>query len=203
MDADIDAPPPPVDTGPTHVTLSQTTETTLSGNSIACGITAQDTTSENSWYRVFRLADAGVTRELSVISVSFGVQSAVGQPEIQVKLGTYAGSTQPPPGVLDTTLITPLNSASVTVPNLTNMMVNVPVSATVAADAKLVVEVFAPDLAEVGKFWLAGAAGDESAPAYMRAPTCDITQPTQVPTIAANANLSPVPRFVITVQGTY
>ncbi|NLG63539.1 MAG: hypothetical protein GX539_14975 [Candidatus Cloacimonetes bacterium] len=198
---------PPVDAAPVNVTLSQTTSPALvSPASIACGNNADNTTAENSWYRVFRLDDAGVTRDLNVISVSFGVQDAEGQPQVQVKLGTYTGSTQPPPTQLVTTQITPLATTSFTVPNITStapMMVNVPISATVPAGSQLVVEVFAPDFAGTGKmFWIGGNTSGESAPSYVRAPSCSIAQPQSVQMVASGAGITP-PHLVITVQGSY
>jgi len=199
---------PPPDAAPMHVTLSQTSSQALSSSSsIACSNNADNTTAENSWYRVFRLADAGVTGELDVISVSFGVQDAAGLPAVQVKLGTYSGTTQPAPTQLDTSLITPLNAVTYNVPNITNtapMTVNVPISATVPAGAQLVVEVFSPDLAGTGKmFWIGGNTGGETAPAYVRAPACSIAQPQSVPVVAANAGLNPPPNLLITVQGMH
>lgn len=201
-------PGPPPDAAPMHVTLSQTTSQALaSASSIACSNNADNTTAENSWYRVFRLADAGVTGELEVISVSFGVQDAVGLPAVQIKLGTYSGTTQPAPTLLDPALITPLNATTFNVPDIAStapMTVNVPIAATVPAGAQLVVEVFSPDFAGTGKmFWIGGNTGGETAPSYVRAPACGIAQPQSVPAVAANAGLSPPPNLVITVQGMH
>lgn len=178
-----------------------------SSSSIACSNNADNTTAENSWFRVFSLADAGVTRDLSVISVSIGVQDAAGDPAIQVKLGTYAGTIQPAPTQLDTALIGPLASVTYNVPTITNaapMTVNVPISTTVPAGAQLVVEVTAPDFSGTGKmFWIGGNTSGESAPSYIRAPACSVAQPQSVPVVASSAGLSPAPNLVITVQGTY
>ena len=65
--AEPDAPGP--DAGPVDVTLTQTTsESVGSNNSIACG-NPDGTTAENSWYRVFRLADANITNGLRAVSL--------------------------------------------------------------------------------------------------------------------------------------
>ncbi len=204
-DAAVDAPgTPPIDAAPTPISLSQTTSMAIgSNNSIACG-NNDGTTAENSWYRVFRLADAGITGGLRINSVTFGVQEALGMPTVQVKVGTYAGTVQPSPTQLDTALITPIASASFTVPNTTNTAtrtVTVPITANVPALSQLVVEIAAPDLNGQSKyFYLGGNNGGESKPAYLRAPTgaCATPQPKTTSSLGF-----PDAHLVITVDGTH
>lgn len=201
-DAAVDAPP--VDSAPTPIMLTQTTSMTIgANNSIACG-NPDGTTAENSWYRVFRLADAGITGGLRLNSVTFGVQESLGMPLVQVKVATYAGNVQPPPAQLDTALITPIASASFQVPDTTSTTtrtVTVPITANVPALSQLLVEIAAPDLNGQSKFfYLGGNNAGESRPGYLRAPTgaCATPQPKTTASLGF-----PDSHLVITVDGTH
>lgn len=189
---------PEIDAAPVSVTLSQTTGTTVvAAASVACG--ANGTTSENSWYRAFKLADHNISGPFQVTSVSFGVQEASGLPNLQVKVGTYSGAVTPAPAQLDTTLVTPIVAATYVVQNTAGLTtVNVPLSATIPAGGTLIVEVFSPDLTGTGKYFYLGAnSSGETKPGYLRAPSCSTPQPrTTVALGFANANL------VLTVTGT-
>lgn len=191
---------PEIDAAPVAVTLSQTTGTTVvAAASVACG--ANGTTSENSWYRTFKLADHSISGPFQVTQVSFGVQEATGLPNVQVKIGTYSGAVTPAPAQLDLALVTPLVAATFAVPTTASTAtttVNVPLSATIPAGGTLIVEVFSPDLTGTGKYFYLGAnSTGETKPAYLRAPACATPQPrTTVALGFPNANL------VLTVSGT-
>lgn len=197
-DAAVDGPD--VDAAPVAVTLSQTTATTvIAASSLACG--ANGTTSENSWYRVFKLSDHNISGPFQVTSVSFGVQEASGLPNVQVKIGTYSGVVTPPPAQLDTALVTPITAATFAVPNTAPTATTtsmVPITATIPAGGTVIVEVFSPDLTGTGKYFYLGAnTGGETKPAYLRAPSCATPQPrTTVALGFPNANL------VLSISGT-
>jgi hypothetical protein len=202
VDGEIDAPE--IDAGPMDVTLTQTTSGSVgSNNSIACG-NPDGTTAENSWYRVFRLADANITNGLRVVAVTFGVQESSGTPAVQVKIGTYSGNVQPPPSQLDTALISPITAVTFNVPNTTStapMSVTVPIIANVPALSQMIVEVFAPNLNGTSKyFYLGGNNGGEAKPAYLRAPsgTCATPQPKSTTVLGF-----PMSNLVISVSGTH
>lgn len=191
---------PEIDAAPVAVTLSQTTATTVAASSsVACG--ANGTTSENSYYRAFKLADHSITGPFQVTSVSFGVQEASGLPNVQVKIGTYSGVVTPAPAQLDTALVTPIVAATYAVPTTSSSAtttVTVPLSATIPAGGTLIVEVFSPDLTGTGKyFYLGGNGSGEMKPAYLRAPSCSTPQPRSTVALGfATSNL------VLTVSGT-
>lgn len=191
---------PEIDAAPVAVVVSQTTGATVgSASSVACG--ANGTTSENSWYRVFKLTDHGVTGPFQVTSVSFGVQEATGLPNVQVKIGTYAGVVTPPPAQLDTTMVTPIATATFAVPNTAATATTtstVPISATIPANGTMIVEVFSPDATGTGKyFYLGGNGTGETKPAYLRAPSCSTPQPRT--TVALGF---PTANLVLSVSGT-
>ncbi len=195
VDAAIDAP------GATQVTLSQTGNETVNGDvSFAC-IAGTDATYEASWYRVFRLADAAITGGFRVTAVTFGVASSFGLPPVQIRVGTYAGAFVPPPDRLDTALITPLASATFTVPYTTweaPTTFTVPITANVPALSQVIVEVFAPDLTGPYKQFVLGSTdAPETVPGYARAPVCGDVQPRKTTLILPGGHA------VITVSGTH
>ncbi|CAN5707251.1 hypothetical protein BH11MYX3_BH11MYX3_39110 [soil metagenome] len=193
---------PPIDAAPIAVTLTQNTGATVgSNNSIACGNNSDGTTSENSWYRVWKLSDEGIVGAFHVTAVTFGVQESTGLPNVQVKIGSYSGNITPPPAQLDTGLITPIAAATFAVPNTASTSttsVTVPVSANVPALGQMIVEVFSPDALGTGKyFYLGGNSLGESKPGYLRAPTCTTPQPKTTAALGF-----PTSNLLITVSGT-
>ncbi len=191
-----------IDAAPVMVTLSQNTGATVgSASSIACGNNIDSTTAENSWYRVFKLADHSIAGPYQTTAVSFGVQEATGLPNVQVKIGTYSGNVTPPPAQLDTTLITPIVAATFAVPNTAataTTTVTVPISATIPAGGQMIVEVFSPDALGTGKyFYLGGNSLGESKPSYLRAPGCTTPQPRTTAALGF-----PTSNLLITVSGT-
>jgi hypothetical protein len=194
---------PMADAAPVAVTLSQNTNGTMIGSasSVACG--AAGSTAENSWYRVFKLADDNIVGGFRVTAVTFGVQEASGLPNVQVKIGTYSGNVTPPPTQLDTALITPLNAATFAVPNTAAAAattVTVPITANVPALSQMIVEVFSPDLSGTGRyFYIGGNAAGETKPSYLRAPSGNCATPQPRTTGALGF---PNSHLVITVSGT-
>lgn len=203
-DARVD---PPADSGPTTRTLSQTTSNTIKPlGSIACANNTNGTTRANNYYRVFDLAAAGITTAFNVTQVSFQIEHCQPNTTVAVRVGTYNGT---PGATLTPANITILASnpnvavqqvvENTTPPGSTpGGTVNAPITATIPAGQKLLVEVDASDGNNVYSFYMGANDGGESAPGYVMAPTCSINSPTSV-TQAAGA---PV-HLLLTVTGTY
>lgn len=202
-DSTVTVDGPMADAAPVAVTLTQTTNDTMIGSasSIACGNNTTGDTRENSWYRVFKLADHNIVGGFHVTAVTFGVQEASGSPQVQVKIGTYSGNITPPPATIDTALVTPIQATTFTVPNTVSTAattVTVPISANVPALSQMIVEVFSPDFNNLGRyFYLGGNGNGETKAAYLRAPTCGETQPKTTTALGF-----PTSNLVITVSGT-
>jgi len=163
--------PPPIDAAPAMVTLSQTSQTTIGpSSSVTCGNST--TTSENSWYRVFKLSDSGITSDLTLSTISFGVQEAVGTPTVDIKVGTYAGVASTTS--IDPSMITPIATATATVADATattTRLDTVPLAATIPAGSQLVVEIHLAS--QTNKiFYIGGNASAETHVSYLRAPAC-------------------------------
>ena len=194
IDAPIDAPP--VQTA----TLSQSSSLVIAAdNSLACTQTSTGFTSENSYYRAFRLADHGVTTAFTANRIDVAVENAVAgagtSQTIQVKLYTVAGTF--PAGVL-----TQIAGQVVTVPNTTTGT-TIPVTLSppgiAAAGSTVVAEVYVPDGRTVGNtFFIGSNTAAETGPSYIRAPDCSASNPV---TFASTGN--PGVHVILTVTGTY
>ena len=173
VDAAIDAP--------AMVSLSQTTnESVVANASVAC--ISNGYTTENSWYRVFDLADHGITEEFHVTEVIFGVEKAAGTQNVQVKIGIYDGTigTNLNTGNSDFAgPITYVNMGTVNVPANTGYMTRVPVEGELPANSKLIVSVRTPGATGQAPYFYVGASNTgENRPGFIRAPACGISQPT-------------------------
>ncbi len=219
----IDAPPPPdaaplpdAPPGMQQVTLSQTNDTTIAaGKAIACGSSDPIfgfpvSTSDNSWYRVFKLSDYGITGPFTVQRVTFWSDWAVAgtgttQPAT-IKIGTYSGTLDA--DTLAVGSITYITTQPTTIPNAdsengADPPVETNVTATIPAGSNLLVEVALPDgSAAENLFYIGVSAGGETKKGYVRAsPTgCAITTPTSL--VSAGGLNRPDNAVMITVTGT-
>jgi len=155
------------------------------------------TTPAGSWYRVFSLAEAGITNTFSVEKVTFGVCFAVGTPTVDVEIGTYAGSITDP--TLDLAKITPVRSVNA-VPvaaDQISKLVDVPLTADFAPGTNIVVEISTKDFNGTGDQLSIGlTAAGETRAGFLRSPLCGPAVPMTTTAVGANAH------FVITVTGT-
>jgi hypothetical protein len=199
----VDGPP---DASARAVTLAQTTSSTVvQGNSFACNQSMTFYTDENSYYRVFPLADANVTGPLHVESVQFLVEQAKagsgGQQPATINLGIYAGTLDAV--TLDTTQVVSLASAPLQIPDGTGTTVVVPIVADVPAGSDLVVELHVPDGTTAHNIFFFGSnSAGESHHGYLRAPVCSTTTPTTISSIATANGLSAMD-ILLTVSGTW
>jgi len=178
------------------MTLSQTTSNmNIASNSVTCNA------GEDSWYRVFPLADFGITGGFNVQSVTFGAQEALGSPVVQVKIGTYSGT---PGTTISTANITPINSTTVTIPNQTNPGTNIvaPITGVIPANGQLVVELFKPGMNTSTVYFYVGASNSgETKPGYFRAPSC-LYQNVSIATPTTPGSIGvPTAQLNITVTG--
>jgi hypothetical protein len=188
--------------GPGSITLTQTASATISpGNSFACGDGVH--TAENTYYRVFTLADHGITTTLHVTQVEIGIQSATagggaGQQPATLRLGTYG--TPPTTNELDLAQIRNLTSLDLRIPNGNGTRMTVPIAADVPATTSLVVELFVPDGTSAGNLFVIGSNADgERKPSYVRQPDCGFDVPTAMKVIARPGTEVDV---VLSVTGT-
>jgi hypothetical protein len=148
----IDAAPGTVDAAPIDgsidppmdITLSQTTNATIaSNNTLVCGNFFGETLT-NSFYRVFPLADYGITGPFHVKSVQFAVQTAESwdgtSQSVTINVGTYTGTITPTTSALQGGQWFPTASAAVNVPDGGNMMLTALVDVVIPAGSKMMVE---------------------------------------------------------------
>lgn len=145
-------------------------------NSVACVNNATGFTVENSYWRLFDVANEfGVTVPVEISSVEFGVESAeatgASQP-IEVRLYTVDGDFL-------VANLTQIGSASVDLSDMDLMKYNLPVTGTVPAGGVLAVEVYSPDGVEAGNAFFVGSNDDgQNAPSYLWSPPCGLNEPT-------------------------
>jgi hypothetical protein len=193
------APLPDAPVGMQTRSLSQTTDTTVVASNVGCYY--EDplfgfvyATDENSWYRVFRLADHGITSAFTVQRVTFYTDWALGtngQQPGTVRVGTYAGTLNA--DTLDPAQITVLATQNITIPDADSTAgqpapVVTDIAATIPANGTLIVEVAAPDgYASQSIFFIGVSAGGEAKKGYIRSSGCTaINAPTAVATILPN-----------------
>ena len=170
---------------PQPITITQSTSTTMAAaHTLVCGQNRY--TPENHYYRVFPLADHGITAAFQVQNVQFGVQHAQGSHTVTVNVGTYGGAVTPTTAGLDAALWTPIASTSVAIPNGDGLTMNVPITATIPAGGKLMVELASPDSGD--RFWPASNASGETYPTYRRT-TCANTIQSYAATGLPNVHL--------------
>ncbi len=195
-----------IDAPQQQVTLTQTASNAITtDNSFACsdsGVTLQD-----SYYRVFKLSQYMITTTLHVTQVDFGIQTAAagggaGSQPATVNIGTYAGT--PGGTTLDLTQARTISSANIKIPDGSTTTMTVPVTADIAPNTNMIVELAIPDGTAAGnKFFVGTNTDTEQAPGYLFSPdpNCGVSQPTSMQSIANNNGLGTV-HLVMTVTGT-
>ncbi|HEX2691188.1 MAG TPA: hypothetical protein VHN14_31465 [Kofleriaceae bacterium] len=193
---------PLVDAPSQQLTLTQTMSNTIvDGISIACRL-SNSVTRENSYYRVFALADYGITTTFHVTQVDFGIQDAsagIGtQQSAKVKIGTYG--MLPTGTSLDLSQVRSVNSVDIQIPDSnTGRVMTVPITGDIPPSTSLIVELAIPDGTTTGVgnvFFIGTNTQGERKLGYLRAPTCNLSVPTAISSIAGETDM------VLSVTGT-
>jgi hypothetical protein len=192
-----------IDAGPQQTTLTQTTSDAVAlGASLLNCHNSSGFIFENSYYRVFTLADDGIATTLHVTQVEFGIDTATagtgGKQPGTVRIGSYGGA---PGTTLDLSLVRAINSVDIQIPDGSATTMTVPITADVAATASMIVELFIPDGHTAGNEFKVGAnASGERKPGYLRSPnpTCDVPDPATLESLSPGDEID----LILTVTGT-
>lgn len=167
---------------PLSITQSTDTATITSGNSVSCNALGLHT--NNSYFRRFDLDGAhGLTSPFSIGSVDIGIEEATGatgsQP-VEVRLYSIANGDS-----LVLANLTLIDSASFSQPDANLIVQNFPVTGTInPLTDDLVVELFTPDGQTAGNsFFIGSNSLGQSAPSYIMAADCSVTEPTETASI--------------------
>jgi hypothetical protein len=190
------------------VELVQTGSTAIVATEIGCQINdGSRITVENSYYRIFPLADHGVTTPLHITSVTFGVERAVAgngvSQEAQLRIGTYTGTVDATSFPI--TALQQLASATIQIPNNATTVTTpitqfTPSAVTLQPGSVMYAELFIPNGEAAGNsFYIGSNNGAETHPSYIRAPECSTPNPA---TYATVVGASPVIRILLSVSGT-
>jgi hypothetical protein len=210
------APLPDAPAGQQQVTLSQTTDNTMAvGKAIACSSSVLGVpigTRDNSWYRVFKLADYGITSPFALQRITFYSDYAYGgtgvtQPAT-LKIGTYTGTLDG--DTIATASISSLQSIPITIPDADSsngvdppVITDVNPALMIPAGSNLVIELALPDGYNDGNFYYIGvSAGGEAHKGYIRATPsgCGFTTPRSL--TSPTALNRPDNSILLTVTGT-
>ena len=164
---------------PTSVTLTQSTAQSITtGNSVSCNMSGFH--AENSYWRVFDLSTFGITTVFDVNEVQFGIEEATGTGGTQtVVVNLYAMT-----GTFTLANLTSLGTTSIAVPDQGTTVFPVAVAGTVPAGSKLVVEIKTPSgQPDVARFFIGSNNLGQSAPSYISAAACGITEPASTESI--------------------
>ena len=173
----IDAPP-----APGEKMLVETMSMTDEQVGIACGPNdgVSTYTLRNSYYRVFALADYGISGAFHVTDINFVVSASAGNIPLKVSVGTYSGTLGG--ATLVKADIASLNSMMITV-NDGDTSEDVPLTADIPAGGNVVVEI---DQATAGnntnnyEFYIGANTEGETSPGYVSSADCSIAQPTSM-----------------------
>jgi hypothetical protein len=192
-----------IDAPAAQITMEQATSGTITLNhSFAC--ISSGVNLENSYYRVFTLADFNVTTTLHVTQVDFGIQTATAgtgqQQPATVKIGTYGGTTGGT--TLDLAQVRAVSSVDIQIPNGSGTRMTVPITADIAPGTSMIVELHIPDGSAAGnKFYIGTNGLGEKKPGYTLAPDCSYTSPTAMNKVATDIGVGETD-LVLSVTGT-
>jgi hypothetical protein len=164
--------------------------------SVACGSQANGYTADNSYMRVFKLSDYGITYDYKITNVSFGVQSANTSFPVEVSIYNYVGAF--PSGTA--TILGASNVQLTAASTGTIVDTGTALTATVTAGSTFVVEVYHNgDVDPPQAFYMGTNASNQTGPSYLASETCGILTPTATGTggLAAFSTA----RWVMSVTG--
>ncbi len=166
---------------PNSMTITESNDpvTITAGNSVSCNAGAPNYYhTDNSYYRAFKMSDFGITQDFTVSAVEIGIEQATGNTGSQpIECKLYTTSSTFPAGFPGS--LTQIASVSENIPDQNLTLYSFNVSGLVPAGTnQLVVEVHAPDgQTTLNTFFIGSNAGGESAPSYLKAVDCSITNP--------------------------
>jgi hypothetical protein len=186
--------------GPTTLTETASDAVAMGASLLNCHGMSTDFIFENSYYRVFTLADYGIATTLHVTEVDFGIDTAIagtgGKQPGTIRIGTYGGA--PGGTTLDLSLVRAISSADIQIADGSATRMTVPITADIAATTSMIVELFIPDGRTAGnKFKIGANAGGERKPGYLRGPDCGSSVPTTLKILSPGDEID----LILTVTG--
>jgi hypothetical protein len=170
----VDAAAPDASAGPLVTLAHSNTQSIRLGSTVFCrkADIMPPVQADNSYFRVFRLADFGVEGDFEVADVQIGVESADaadGTQPAQVFLYTLAEGLP-----LERANLALVTMQSYQIPDQEASIHTMPIAAVIPAGATLVVEFFVPDGSLLDNRFFVGCNNDgEQDPSYIEAPSCD------------------------------
>lgn len=166
-----------------QVVLTHSSSQAINGNTVACGNNSTATSSDNRYYRAFKLSSMGVTSDFNLASIQFGVASLTAPNGYMVTVKAYKTTAAFPAG-FPATGYTLIGEAGYVV-QLADVgtIVTVPLTGTVAANETLIVEVGYDAGATGMNISLGSNTASQTGPSYIASTACSIVIPTDVAAI--------------------
>ncbi|MEZ4770350.1 MAG: carboxypeptidase-like regulatory domain-containing protein [Caldilineales bacterium] len=180
---------------PRTITHSQS-QAIVDNNSVSCNNASGH--ADNAYLREFNLNSFGISGAFNVTSVQFGVEyaeagSGGSQP---IRLRLYRKTN--PAGSLTYGNLTTITTVNTNISDQASTRPTISIAGTAPAGSVLVVEVFTPNGQSAGNFfWIGSNSAGQTAPSYLAAPTCGISEPTTTASIGY-----PDMHIVMNVTGT-
>lgn len=148
------------------ITLTHSLSQDVHGLTVACNYSGSGYSAGTSGLRSFYLPDFGITSDFNLTEVEVGVRKATSGSGTQ-PVNVYLYNWTP-----ENTVIL-LDSANFQVPDQQYTMISFPISSTIPANTRLLVQVASPDgLADSNTFFIGANNGGQTDLSYMYAPTC-------------------------------
>ena len=163
--------------GPIWITES-VTQDIVGGNSFACIDPVSGFTFETHYTRAYSLAAFGIAGAFAVCEVEVAVEVAIAVDGSQpLTVALYSAPTGTFPGGA----LTPIGSATVTIDDVDQAFVTVPVTGTAPPGTDLIVDVAPSDGNDTfSAFAIGSNAAGQTAPGYLTAPDCGVGTPTDL-----------------------
>ncbi|SDI65326.1 Por secretion system C-terminal sorting domain-containing protein [Chryseobacterium taeanense] len=180
------------------ITQSSTPTVIATSGSVACGNSTAGYTADNSYLRVFKLSDYGISYAYKITNIAFGVQTANNAFPVDVTVYNWTGGTFPT-GTPTELATVPVNLTAASAGTVVNT--GATLNANVPAGGTFVVEIFhdGTNTTPPQQFYMGTNAGAQTGPSYIVSETCSILTPTATGTGALASFASA--RWVMTITG--
>lgn len=170
--------------------LTYNTDCTPVAGTIACGATGLVTTAENSYYRRYVLS-SGSPPNVQVSTVRLGIQTADGAAIAGLMARVYTIADGAPLMLANLTQIGSAPIPAMAGQTFAEVVVSISPAAVVDTPAtkNIVVELFQPDLTAANSRVIFGSNGTGGGVTYLRAPSCGATEPVDIASLGAFANV--------------
>ncbi|MCD0478085.1 T9SS type A sorting domain-containing protein [Chryseobacterium sp. LC2016-29] len=182
------------------LTQNATPNVVSSAGSVSCSSQAEGYTSDNSYYRVFKLSDYGINYDYNITNVAFGVQTASAQSfPVSVSIHTLTGTSLPTGTLTAVGAAVPVSVSATNNLGMVNTGTNL--TRTIPSGSTFVVKIWHDGSTAVPpqQFFMGTNSGAQTGPSYLSSTDCGGIPPTATGTGALASFASA--KWVMTITG--